>query len=298
MVHGLQVLGWAWFASRFAGAEAPRIVLMLRFQSDWYADPIAQRGFRKLEKIAGNGRIRIVTDSARLVEDYASVTSLPIDVVPIPHMRTPVGPHTWPSRAKGGVQPLRFVSLGNARDEKGIVEIMQAIELLQSRTAAADFEFVLHTYSPYPDDMAAKIGAFTAKRFPNVVTVDRSLTAVEYTELLYKADVVLLPYWREIYRARTSGILIEAIAAGKAAIVTEDTWMSDQLARYGAGEVCPNRNPSALAEIIRKVGRSFPAYFEKAQRTRETCAAEHNPGRLLEALVPDPASASARAAAA
>jgi len=81
------------------------------------------------------------------------------------------------------------------------------------------------------------------------------MDAASYAALLESVDVVLVPYWREIYWSRTSGIVLEAIASGKPIIVTSDTWMSDELQRWGAGIGIPNRDPRALADAIEQVAR-------------------------------------------
>ncbi|MBX9698675.1 MAG: glycosyltransferase, partial [Acetobacteraceae bacterium] len=224
------------------------LVLLLRYQPFFYDNPIGDRAFRRLEALARQGRrIRLASDSARLAREIGRLTTLPVEVLPIPH--TP--PETDSPGARRDGAPVRFASLGGARDEKGYLEILEAIRVLRAEPKGlAGLEFVLQSNDAAPDVQAA-IDAFAAACPPQVTLLRSALYEAAYAAALHAADVVLLPYWRSIYEARTSGVFLEALAAGKPVIATDDTWMSDELARHGAGILVPDRNPAALAAAIR-----------------------------------------------
>ena len=64
------------------------------------------------------------------------------------------------------------------------------------------------------------------------------------------ADVVLLPY--DSTEQVTSGVLIEAVAAGKPVVATRFPHAMELLSD-GAGIVVPHRDPIAIAEALRRV---------------------------------------------
>jgi glycosyltransferase involved in cell wall biosynthesis len=68
--------------------------------------------------------------------------------------------------------------------------------------------------------------------------------------LVRSADVVLLPY--DSTEQVTSGVLIEAIAAGKPVVATQFPHATELLAG-GAGLLVPHRDPAALAAALRSV---------------------------------------------
>jgi glycosyltransferase involved in cell wall biosynthesis len=74
---------------------------------------------------------------------------------------------------------------------------------------------------------------------------DSSLAA-----LVAAADVVLLPY--DSTEQVTSGVLIEAVAAGKPVVATRFPHAMELLSD-GAGIVVPHRDPIAIAEALRRV---------------------------------------------
>jgi polysaccharide biosynthesis protein PslF len=76
----------------------------------------------------------------------------------------------------------------------------------------------------------------------------RNATAL--AALVRSADVVLLPY--DSTEQVTSGVLIEAVAAGKPVVATEFPHARELLAG-GAGLLVPHRDPAAIAAALRSV---------------------------------------------
>ncbi len=261
------------------------IILLLRYQPAFYDNPACARAFAQLEAAAASGRrVRLASDSARLARELSSLTRLPIEVMPIPHTAQihAGGPDPSPDR------PLRFVTLGNARDEKGFVEILDAIRLLREAGELEGLEFTLQANDAAPDVQRA-IDSFSMVQPPQVTLLRHALSPEDYEAELLAADVILVPYWREIYRARTSGVFLEAMAAGKIVIATRDTWMSDELARHGAGVLVDDHDPAAIANAIRDVRARLPALRRAARLGRTQVLERHNPDALIRQAVNGPA---------
>ncbi|MBN9620653.1 MAG: glycosyltransferase, partial [Actinobacteria bacterium] len=84
-----------------------------------------------------------------------------------------------------------------------------------------------------------------------LVTLDgRYRDARSLGELVASADVVLLPY--DSTDQVTSGVLIEAVAAGKPVVATSFPHAVELLSG-GAGLVVPHRDPAGLASALRTV---------------------------------------------
>ena len=76
------------------------------------------------------------------------------------------------------------------------------------------------------------------------------LDVASLNQVVAQADVVVLPY--ESREQVTSGVLIEAVAAGKPVVATAFPHAVELLAD-GAGLVVPHNDPEALAEALRRV---------------------------------------------
>lgn len=85
----------------------------------------------------------------------------------------------------------------------------------------------------------------------DIVTLDdRYLDAVELGDLVASADVVLLPY--DSHDQATSGVLVEAIAAGIPVVATGFPHAVELLDR-GSGLIAQHRDPGSMADAIRVI---------------------------------------------
>ncbi|HEX6930515.1 MAG TPA: glycosyltransferase [Streptosporangiaceae bacterium] len=96
--------------------------------------------------------------------------------------------------------------------------------------------------------------------------------------LVRSADVVLLPY--DSTEQVTSGVLIEAVAAGKPVVATQFPHAREVLAG-GAGLLVPHRDPAAIAAALRSV------ISRGDVMTRMTAAAAAAAPRLLWPVIAD-----------
>ncbi|HEY8966191.1 MAG TPA: glycosyltransferase [Candidatus Methylacidiphilales bacterium] len=293
-----QLLAWSWLLARWPAGFCPEVVLLFRMT---YYRPVQggglalhsnaffiAQGFAAFQQAAKGRRVRLVTDSDGLAKEYAQWTSLPIEVVPIPHTLPQI-------EGKGaGLPPkkpgrLRFITLGDAREEKGIPLVALAVAQLAQRPDFGEMEFVLQAFigSRHHTAMEPFIDGLRrlAKEGDNITIVDRALDEAGYHELLVSADVVLIPYQKTAYFSRTSGIFTEAVANGKPVVVTDGTWMSGQLGDSGAGVLFEDGSAASLAEAILRTKVAFPALRENVVRLREGYLAYHNPDSFLQALL-------------
>ncbi len=254
---------------------------LLRYQPEFYDDGLSARAFARMRRAVANGaKLRLATDSARLSRRIARLAGLPVETLPIPH--TPAG---LAEPEPAGDRPMRLVTLGNARDEKGILDIIGAIALLRAEPEGlAGLSFLLQANDAAPD-VADAIDEFSLRLPPEVTLLRQSLSPAAYDTLLARSDLVLLPYWRDIYEARTSGVLLEALGAGRPVICTAATWMSDELAQHGAGVLVPDRDPAALAAAIRLARREWGRLREGAIAGRHACLARHGGDAFLRCLL-------------
>jgi glycosyltransferase involved in cell wall biosynthesis len=96
--------------------------------------------------------------------------------------------------------------------------------------------------------------------------------------LVRSADVVLLPY--DSTEQVTSGVLIEAVAAGKPVVATQFPHAREVLAG-GAGLLVPHRDPAAIAAALRSV------IVRGDVMTRMTAAAAATAPQLLWPVIAD-----------
>ena len=107
---------------------------------------------------------------------------------------------------------------------------------------------LLHEGEAYRDRLREQVRQ--AELGPWVSFDDHYRNAGALASLVRSADVVLLPY--DSTDQVTSGVLIEALAAGKPVVATEFPHAQEVLAG-GAGLLVPHRDPEAIAAALRSV---------------------------------------------
>lgn len=281
MITAKQLLAWAWFLKSHSVPLGLELVLLLRYEASVYGGRFADWAFRCFEAQATAGRLRLASDSSLLIRDYGSLTTAPFELMPIPHTR-PVRPQPH-EIAVNSSRPMRCVCLGNPRVDKGFLDVLDAIELFASE-GAGNLHFLLQTNDP-GEGIEPRLSRFLREPHANVTLLPEALSSERYGAALASADVILLPYWSSVYGARTSGVFVEAVAAGRVVICSEGTWMAEELREHGAGLLCRERDPVSLAEAIRAVLRNHEQLSTRAKRLAPAYAAMHTADALAATLI-------------
>ncbi len=274
------VVAMALVAEKF-GPMGVRTHFMFRYPSGHFGGETAANSFRRLEAAAARYEVSLCTDSHRLADELTSLSSLPFTVFPIPH--------TWHSETKKTVsddrnRPLHCVSLGNARDEKGMAEILEAVRLSSHEAWGKNLSFTLQVNDPYQVEDA--IEAFKqGSHDPRTTLIEEAMSSEEYVALLDSADVVLVPYWRSIYRERTSGVFMEGVITGKLVLCTRDTWMSDLFDLHQGGAAVDDRSGPAICEGLRQLVEQREDLQARAEQAAKYWQAIHCPDNLVAHLV-------------
>ena len=149
-------------------------------------------------------------------------------------------PHTFKRYKKKKIKKKHYTFLcpGQIRDEKYSPNFNQFLKLNNNNlySILINEKFKIH-----------KIKTKIKFNF-----IKQNLTVKKYQTLFEKADIVLLPYDSKLYQFRTSGIFIEAIAQKKMLLVSNNTWMSDELRKNNLNELIVNNWSSFILKIFLK----------------------------------------------
>jgi glycosyltransferase involved in cell wall biosynthesis len=280
-VNHLELFAWAMWLRRIPAKDRPQVRLFMRWSYYQNEDPgvgerytfVARLAFRALQKLSV---VRLVTDSARLADEYSRLSRLPIQVLPVPHTELPV------SSSLPSAMPVA-VFLGGARSEKGFAVLVEAARLMRHDPV----RLIVQCHRDDADDVGATAAYLELEKMEDakIQLVREPLDTTEYYRLLASADFVVIPYRSRNYRARTSGILVEALAAGKPVVVTNGTWMADQVAPADVGVMFEDGNAQDLRRAILQLTTTLHEYRERAILHRSHWLSFHNPSKLVELLL-------------
>jgi len=268
-----------------------RMVILLRFGMREFQDASAPVGRVRLllwkillnsfSQAQRKGVACLATDSARLAAEYEAATGVRPVIFPCPKVVTV-------ERANPGSDPTRpytFGCLGAARLEKGIDLLQTAAREMLAGHPEANVRFLIQ----WIEDVRRLDGSLLKKDEMllgdrRVVFVDRPLSSKEYQEHLQEIDCMVLPYRREKYRSRISGVAVEAATSGISVVYTSDTWLSDFLDSYGAGIAFDDGDVQSLTKAMWAMYRNRNRFNEEAASKRHKALRENSPQRLMEGL--------------
>ena len=291
---------WAWrLLSLLYPRRIGRLVLLIRNNAAAYAPGSAvptfnlaakllKWGLRSFASDIDAGRVVFATDSDRLADEYRQLAGLTPMVFPSPRVAPPAAaapPATNLPGARDRSAPILFACLGPARFEKGIDVLQQAIVLYLADPDAPPARFAIQWPSPiedasgapYPPD-AGLVGS------GRVDFLDQPLDSAQYTALLASTDCMVLPYRRNSYFARISGVAVEAVTGGIPVIATGDTWTADLVAKSGAGLAVDDGDAPGLAAAMAGLARDYPRWRSQAEAARAGAQAAHSGEEFLEKL--------------
>ena len=261
----------------------PRLICLFRFNPRFTMRFVGWM----MRSLVHQGTVALVTDSTLLANEYSRRTGLRYDVFPIPHLPEALSCHTVSPRDSS--RSLQVVFLGMARLEKGIDILSQAIPYLDQDVRANKLKFVIQCgglgHEPEIFGVVKQLEALQVQYGPAITLIQRSLETKEYYNLLIESDIVLIPYRKQAFYAKTSGIFTEALAAAKPVVVTNGTWMSAQLEHYNSGVTFEDGDPVNLANSIRYICTNFEQEKAKAIENRTRWNVSHGPEIVLDKIL-------------
>jgi len=206
-------------------------------------------------------RLSLHATTEELAAQYGWLVGREVGVLPYPVR------HGAPPDSEQRRDRLTVASLGDLRAEKwsqhlaGSVAAACADPDLESRlrfVVQSNYGFPPHSGGPGELAVMAARGELDrlAAGGGPVELVPGPLTPADYAMRLADADVMLLAYDQDRYRARCSGVLLETLAAGATPIVTGGGWMARQLAAPIAAHVAA---VTATGREVGRITRTLPA---------------------------------------
>jgi glycosyltransferase involved in cell wall biosynthesis len=245
-------------------ARLPVFDILLRRDLDEISgdEPGFQRFVAYLKAFAGLGfapeAARFFTDTEELSEHYTTVTGIRFTTLGIAFDQDAMRTALAALSPKTADEPLIVGYLGDARPEKGYQFLHSVAEtLMQSHLSNAKARLRLQSnfHLPGGETLAMPEARHALERFgPAVELLYDPLNQDEYYRQLAEMDIVVLPYMSERYRRRSSGIFVQAAAAGKVVVLPRGTTMCVAAQRYAMGNCvfydAPEELPEAVAQAI------------------------------------------------
>ncbi|MFM1842370.1 MAG: hypothetical protein RLZZ490_1106, partial [Cyanobacteriota bacterium] len=225
-------------------------------------------------------KICFYTDTPTLVKNHNALSPIQFQQVPIPFRQEKLT--ITPLSKTDGV--LNLVYLGDARAEKGYQHLPNVVEALWPdylATGKVRF-FIQSNYTVNGLEGPVLEAKLRLSQYPNqrVTLIDQAMTPENYYQLLVSADLVILPYDPVNYQ-RTSGVLTEALAAGKPVVVPAHSWLAKQVDSSRAGIY---QDPTDLPQTVIETLKNLDQLAIAAQEFAPQWKTQQSPDRFIDAL--------------
>lgn len=272
---------------KLPGEPLPYFHLLLRRDPDILIDNYRDyAGY--FERIAASPYLRrkilLHTDTHLLSEAFANVCRVPFATAPIPFDQTLLRQSAAARRKRRSGDKLTIVYLGDAREEKGYQHLPQALSCLwKDYVEPGRVRFVVQSNFNTP---GGEPGILSASQnlagFPHTTLKSEPLQPAEYYQILADADIVLIPYSAQRYRYRSSGVLVEAMGAGKPVVTSAGSWMATQVT---AEHAVLFDTPAGLGPAIAEAIDRFDELSAGAAARREAVLARATGASLVQHLL-------------
>lgn len=223
----------------------------------------------------------LYTDTEELTERYNSLCTGSFQTLPIP-----IDERLGLKRRHNGSGPLVVSYVGDMRDEKGI-DLLPGIIASIRRAGYDKAKVVFRIQGNLPvtgvNGKTRQVKeALLNVSHNGVELVEGPLSSDAYMDLLLHSDVVLIPYSPIHYAARSSGVFVEAVAAGIPTVHPRESWMGrNAMVNLGFGYSNTSEITAGLENIIVHYSR----YEEGSREYSTEWRARHSASQLAQIII-------------
>jgi glycosyltransferase involved in cell wall biosynthesis len=226
-------------------------------------------------------KIRFYTDTEDLVRKHNSLSPVQFTQVPIPFRQEKLI-----NQSSQEVKSyIHIVYLGDARSEKGYQHLPNLIDALWQNYLQLDkVKFTIQSnYNIQGGEVEILAAKLALSQYPisKIKLIDHPMQPDDYYQLLASADIVVLPYNPQNYQ-RTSGVLTEALAAGKPVVVPKGSWLAQQVDETRASIY---RDPQDLPQAVIRLLKNLRTFTKSAQQFSLQWRSRQSPDYFLDCLL-------------
>lgn len=222
-------------------------------------------------------RLFLWSETSALGAVHADRLGRAVPTLPLP--APPWAPDLDPPPAGG---PFTIVFLGEARPEKGALDLPEIAVALLAGGAPGGVRVVIQQGAVFgggDDALADAFARLAATSGVEIVT--GAVSDADYRALIARAHAVLLPYRAESYALRGSGVMVEALAAGRIVLASEGT-IAREYADEGVLHFC--RTADDWTDAVRRILADRDAQQLRAARRGRRFAKRRSPRSTIDRL--------------
>lgn len=241
---------------------------------------IAVRLLRECLSVASGTNVQICVDTDAIAMEVEEVTGYKVPTWPMVMLGDPG--LLWETGQAAHDGPVRLVAPVHPQMAKGFPDLVELADRLRDPLLERRWTLTARL-APQPGG-TTNAQATLAARFRDAggTLITENLSDAQYAAMVGHADVIVLPYRRSTFRTRTSGVLLDAVAAGKPVVAVRETWAGDLIERFGIGTTYDDGDIEALHDAVTGIVDNLGRYTTRVADQRDRLIASFRPDRLVE----------------
>jgi hypothetical protein len=274
-----QMLGIFRWLDHTAPRRRPGVAIILSAIRDWSASNPAIGVYRKLWADCPppiRDALRLCARTEMTAQKFHEVLGTMPHV--LPSVLAPTAEEIAAARGRTGdpAAPMTVSFVGGARHERGATLLPDVVR----QSFPLGVRFLIQITDAF--DISFEVSSLKAlKGLPGVDVHEGMLARETYNEWIARS-VILLPYAREPYRWRSSGVYFEAKCFGSPVIVPGGTWMAEDVKRCGNGLVFEDHSAASIARCIAAAQANLANLRAAALACAPAFRAQHGVDRFVD----------------
>lgn len=191
-------------------------------------------------------RIIGIMDNQQSINRYQSCFNRELKLAPIPlyHQR----PSSKQLTEKSSSITVGY--FGQLVEEQGYLLATKVYEEFIQNRNQPGLEFLMRVNSTCSQSYLSGHFEEFRDKTDRITIIEGFVDTEQHLSLISQSDIVILPYLKERYPFRTSGVFIDALIHNKVIVAPRETWMEDMIMRYGAGATFRSGDLKSLIEAV------------------------------------------------
>lgn len=233
-----------------------------------------------VERYDSAKRLNICSDSERTIRRYAPYFARPFHLIPLPLQDRPKSVLRDYENEK-----ITIGFFGFADTKQGYPLFKNLYDRLNSNDQYQHVKYIVrHNTKVSTPAMIALADEFQTKGDNVTHLPGNFLSENQYYKHLEKCDIIAIPHSQQHYPCQTSGLFTDSLISGKVVIVPSDTWMADQLEKYGSGITFKPGDKEDFIRSVKRVLDDFPSFREGASGNIDEFSRFHSAESLFDIL--------------
>ena len=269
-----------WLVDFFDEENMPNVHLLFPFSDFYPAGPratVAMHSYRQAFENFLPPSEKVVLSSVGPTEIYQQIARYPVIDVPIPLLCD--FKHDRGHKSQNIKKRISY--FGHSRVAKGVLLLPDIISRAQKRNVDAEYFIQISPYEVF------KIIHDQLELIDGNIHLHKGFLSDEaYRQEIDKTDIFLLPYSPEFYRFSTSGVFTEAMIQGKVLILPNNTWIANEVRKFGGGMVTFNAHDGVeIARCINYAVRHYDKLHAASQKSAQVFFEHHSAHNFLNVVL-------------